>query len=67
MTPTIQRSRALCAALLLLSSVSCGPKVVVARLATPTAVRSARDDAFELGAAYRIQIQKDVSDVPIGY
>lgn len=36
MTPTLQRSRALCAALLLLVSVSCGPKVVVARLATPT-------------------------------
>ena len=37
MTPTLQRSRALLAAVLLLSSVSCGPKVVVARLATPTA------------------------------
>jgi len=36
-TPTLQWSRALCAVVLLLSSVSCGPKVVVARLATPTA------------------------------
>jgi hypothetical protein len=36
-TPTPQWSRALLAAALLLSSVSCGPKVVVARLATPTA------------------------------
>ncbi len=37
MAPTLQWSRALCAVVLLLSSVSCGPKVVVARLATPTA------------------------------
>ncbi len=37
MTPTLQWCRALCAAALLLSSISCGPKVVVARLATPTA------------------------------
>lgn len=37
MTPTLPRFRGLCAAVLLLSSVSCGPRVVVARLATPTA------------------------------
>ena len=36
MTSRLQRPRSLLAAALLLSSVSCGPKVVVARLATPT-------------------------------
>ncbi len=37
MTQMLERSRALFATILLLSTVSCGPKVVVARIATPTA------------------------------
>ncbi len=40
MTPSLQRPRAICAAALLLTSVSCGPRVVVARLASPTAEAS---------------------------